>query len=128
VCPLVPTGDTFERKIMEKENSAGRVIKFRAWDGSKMVDSVIVFNGGASLDWRDFENGIFLKYPPMQFTGLHDKNGKGIYSGDILKNHIGLVYAIGDWVEDSDALKAIQDGIMIVGIIGNIYENPELLK
>jgi len=84
----------------------------------------------------------------MQYTGLKDKNGKEIYEGDILKNtknHNQLVEVYWEgcvvddvkWIQwggwgfrkvksDKNFLYAIYDGE--IEVIGNIYENPELLK
>ena len=75
-----------------------------------------------------------------QFTGLHDKNGKEIYEGDIAKvEKIDLAQII--WDEDRMAwgIKPINDFYfdsplladntdLELEIIGNIYENPELLE
>ncbi len=65
----------------------------------------------------------------MQYTGLKDKNGKEIYEGDIARfreynHHINFSDG-GFYVGDFDTLGSINTA---VEIIGNIYENPELLK
>ena len=111
-----------------------REIKFRAWlDKSRMN-----FSGDTYGDFLDFFticrqcNDGFGNCYLMQFTGLLDKNGKEIYEGDIIKTSIGIqvvkdlfcnfvIYTY----EDIDRMNQPEK---YLEIIGNIYENPELLK
>ena len=75
-------------------------------------------------------------YEIMQFTGLRDNAGKEIYEGDIVRDIDGEVY----FVEYSSPyfacykpgphgnLRETHFYDLSVEVIGNIYENPELLK
>lgn len=94
-------------------------------------------NYGSVWDIRQNDNFIL-----MQFTGLKDKNGKEIYEGDFLKCHRPnekLTFIAK--VEYKDARFVIQDlkqedlywdfnvwTVLAIEIIGNIYENPELIQ
>jgi uncharacterized phage protein (TIGR01671 family) len=125
-----------------------REIKFRIWDieNKEMLkvqelDFEPTFYGGRIAirldqynDYFDTEDMIL-----MQYTGLHDKNGREIYEGDIIKykdsrgKHIekvifdkGCFYAgIHNGSSTRVAPKLINTRISEV--IGNIYDNPELL-
>ncbi len=127
-----------------------RPIKFRAWDGEKFIeeyspdDFVIGLDGGFwELEndgtWNKMHGNRSKNIVLMQFTGLLDKNGKEIYEGDVVK--CGRSTAVVEWDEyidqdfywgnasgfkfnfDSDEM----DGQRSYEVIGNIYENPELI-
>ena len=67
----------------------------------------------------------------MQFTGLLDKNGKEIYEGDILKYRGKLSFNdppfVVEWQNDDARWTEFYPSNNFE-VIGNIYENPELLK
>lgn len=120
--------------------------KFRAWFDSEMYDKPVVYDGEFYLDWREFENGeTYNGAVLMQSTGLKDKNGNEIFEGDIVKYKSGcnnyieevaydknfggfgvrdanadIIFSFGELAEDID-LHSLE-------VIGNIYENPELLE
>ena len=120
-----------------------REIKFRAWNN--LYGEMVYSSGAALYDKREFypfcfEVG-FSSYPEsdwqiMQYTGLKDKNGKEIYEGDIGRWPSGNNSII-EWDSDRGCFTANHTdgrggrfGIVTsyVEIIGNIFENPELLK
>lgn len=74
-----------------------REIRFRAWDADRKVFYAPIFYGG---EWysngRSFEDGRACSDQIMQFTGLHDKNGKEIYEGDKVR----ILYT--DWPSKPD--------------------------
>lgn len=65
----------------------------------------------------------------MQFTGLHDKNRKEIYEGDIIKPKYGNeVYTINDLLHFGFNYYEYFMSEENIEILGNIHENPELLE
>jgi uncharacterized phage protein (TIGR01671 family) len=108
-----------------------REIKFRAWDmGNKemIYDYCFLDKGNKFNSYVTIDNLKVIE-SVMQYTGIKDANGEEIYEGDILQDDDGYIdtvlyredgyYHAGDWSGD--------DFIYLV-IIGNIYENTELLE
>jgi len=152
-----------------------RIIKFRAW----AYASKKMFYPDSDDGW-ELENGILSSLPNtilMQYTGLHDKNDKEIYEGDILYSDMSTpteeheniditkgvvrfgqydiceeygcpmmgVWAEAIWghskifnhpsqqyIESNGCISSLGlTSQMVRGeteVIGNIYENPELLE
>jgi len=119
-----------------------REIKFRAWDGKRFVSQnqygiigVCVESGDlfmastgsceSPVNWMD-------NCKLMQFTGLHDENGKEIYEGDIVNTlHGSLSVEFNDdtckfqFSNGMDINDREMYGMSKI-IIGNIYENQNL--
>ena len=128
--------------------------KFRAWYvlAEEMIDEILMIsflrkeiigkfsNGYISvpLKFEDKRNGedVIL----MQSTGLFDRNGNEVFVGDIIKCTRGCPHEVyiekeygGTYVGGMPAvyLKDLREGYAWTEheeIIGNIYENPELLE
>lgn len=107
-----------------------REIKFRIWDNTlKQMEAPFTLN-----DDFDCMQGWLDGCQLMQYTGLKDKNGKEIYEGDIIRLPIGelgnVIYfePYAAFVGDSDGILTQLDLGADIEVIGNIYENPELLQ
>lgn len=123
-----------------------REIKFRARDkeNKKMAQVSRIDFGPGGIKYL-VDDSVLLEY-----TGLHDKSGREIYEGDILKvtsedgeSYVATVKWFGDegypafdlagipaaWCYESNALATIfESGVETCEVIGNIFENPELLE
>ena len=115
-----------------------RDIKFRIWDEKSkqilLVDQIdLTGDQGALVYDEDGNEFYFPDAPLMQFTGLLDKNSKEIWEGDVvrglhpklnLRTEKPVVYGAGGFYTMGVFLSAVED----MEVLGNIYENPELLK
>lgn len=138
-----------------------REIKFREWDQNRHeiyggdipgmsygnredFDDMVGFRFAhtESIDYEgteEFKNKRILE----QYTGLHDKNGKEIYEGDLIKFKYKILFKI-EWFNTAfwaipqagrgssqplSNLYSISDkNADYIEVIGNIHENPELLE
>ena len=117
-----------------------REIKFRAYsEQDAIMYRPLSLQVIAQLG-HDFSDNIKL----MQYTGLKDKNGKAIYEGDIVKDGAGSTSRI--WKVTFNMIDGLQFILILdsdhvftyksfnsyhkknLEVIGNIYENPELLR
>lgn len=115
-----------------------REIKFRAWDGD-------LKNMFQDVAWVPRRMSATKNWVFMQFTGLIDKNGKAIYEGDIVRNISDpkftsrIEYLNGQWIRHINEYELRNQLIRFCGgfysdvmdrfeVIGNIYENSELIN
>ena len=123
-----------------------RDIKFRAWNlvaipKRMMSHKDICFYKDLKMYELFCDTTDNRPWIIMQYTGLHDKNGKEIYEGDLVKdNSDSYIYQIAFVDAQWRVFRhtgAIENGWLLctyfnkkygLEVIGNIYENADLLK
>ena len=130
-----------------------REIKFRLWSENLKVmfsntDLCLIENSNRNsmtgLNLLGVESSsslnckiIWGKRELMQYTGLKDKNGKEIYEGDVWERRGYKSQIVFEWsawqirtIKSSDSIQypSFQSNAVTGEVIGNIYENPELLN
>jgi uncharacterized phage protein (TIGR01671 family) len=121
-----------------------KTIKFRIYD--KQNNKIIESGATPSMLKSFFEHTAVLhtkeEMPYLQFTGLLDRNGKEIYEGDIIKGMFSLSGKMGvvkyfkkyagfgfttEYWEKMD-FNFKNNDLSRYKVVGNVYENPELLS
>ena len=119
-----------------------REIKFRAWDGERLrkVNTIGWVDGDVDFVTTPRYSGPAEDFTLMQYTGLKDKNGIEIYEGDALRDSESIVivkfvdgeFSVdyrtmgGKWRNYGSLFDYLKD--YEGEVIGNIYENQELLE
>lgn len=124
-----------------------REIKFRCWDGIRYTTAGVGYNNSTGELLASPKSTSVLE----QFTGLLDKNGKEIYEGDVVftkweefavgrddgsKSIVHMCQKLGGW--GTHHTKEVCGKWCMhlkfhcfpkhTEVIGNVHENPELLK
>lgn len=121
-----------------------REIKFRAWvKDRKAIFEVILINYATKKvsyllervgHLLNIVHEEFNDIELMQYTGLKDMKGKEIYEGDILfetfrEEYFKVVFENGSFRAEVDEYSLdLEDYAQICEVVGNIYENPELME
>lgn len=134
-----------------------REIKFRAWDDA-IIHIMPQMVGPFMIKDSVLASYANVNAPLMQYTGLKDKNGVEIYEGDIVRSSYksddrttwvilydeeiigfvgsptitlernGWLQQMDPEVENRESIRESGGKYLLWTVIGNIYENPELLE
>ena len=121
-------------------------VHFRPWRYNIGYNKLVLHDGDGTYEGDIGRDNIIL----LQNTGLRDRNGHMIHEGDIVKIHVTRTFGVAeetlimaaalsngiwnispDWIEASEWWGVAEEGsttVHYMEIIGNQFENPELLK
>lgn len=137
-------------KMITKENVKGLLdtVNTGDWDTDytysrdewyPAYDILTIFDYFEGIQDRYIEDTSTKRFELMQYTGLHDKNGKEIWENDIVEITRECIYEKGIiifkdgcfFIKSKENLLALYNCELSnykIKIIGNIYDNPEMLK
>lgn len=119
-----------------------REIKFRAYvrdEGRLLNVNLIDFDNEYVRVWDEYgedeEEWLFKDCELMQYTGLKDMYGRDIYEGDVVEFEVSLTrtkaevkYSRNQFIVSMNSVMPRSLDLYLVKIIGNCFENPELLE
>ncbi len=123
-----------------------RVIKFRAWNKQGRAWLYWTIPNDEESDINELARNLFFSCSDPktrgEFIGLLDKNGKEVFEGDVVRatangnrkyQLIWVEHGLGHWwitdiARDNLQPNRIPINLNAIEVIGNIYENPELLE
>ncbi len=113
-------------------------LKFRAWDGKKIIEDAIPASETSIIEFYDRYEWQEVDVEAVeQYTGLKDKNDKEIFIGDIVSEHNGDIvgeiiqkpsgeYCIA-WIGIYAGSSVLYEELSMCEVVGNIHENANLL-
>ena len=140
-------------KIPKEEEVVMKIMLFRVWveDRMREIRSIFFKDGVAEYALLDVPSGENYEYahlahvPVMQYIGIEDSDGREIFEGDILSIDFGdevelcNVQYFGNegypafdvevsFTPECNVISSAKSQGMTIKVVGNIYENPELMK
>lgn len=122
-----------------------RELKFRAWTGEDMVfvHTLDIYPDSKNCRVNTVVRSHYEKWPIMQYTGMNDKNDKPIYECDFVQLVEAKRHYTVEFMESTfklihadpkmnrmhwGSISRVNELIFTIEVIGNVYENPELVN